>query len=404
LSKGGASFAENYNDMKNTNKKADVKKTLQIHSQAKVEFYKEYLVRYLRILSLSPFIRQINIYDVFCGMGVYKDGGKGSPIAAFEAIKNFREDPLSSKGQCLIKLVVNDKDKQNVENTESYISKHNNGFCQLETHNKDIDEMFSYVSAKVSESTSIERNLVFIDPYGYSKIKREILEQIMRNGRTEIILFLPISFMKRFTNAAVTDENNVVQYEPLRAFIDSFFPDNHPIRGENIGVHDYIRYISDALKLGKDFFTTSYYIERNVSTFFALFFISPHIYGFEKILEVKWALDASHGGGFNLPEDMDNLFKEDFIKEDRLYNYNVLRALLLDYLKQSRTNREVYKFVLRNEFLPKHANNVIKDMHSQGLLSLVTNDGKPVRKGAYHINHDAYKGKLQQTITFKLAN
>lgn len=389
--------------MKNANKKADVKKTLQIHSKAKVEFYKEYLVRYLRILSLSPYIRQINIYDVFCGMGVYEDGGKGSPIAAFEAIKEIREDPRSSKGQCLIKLVVNDKDKQSVKNTESYISKLNNGYCQLEPHNKDIDEMFSYVRAKVSKSTSRERNLVFIDPYGYSKIKKDILKQLMGNRYTEIILFLPISFMKRFTNAAVTDENNIVQYEPLRAFIDSFFPDNHPIRGENIGVHDYIKYVSDALKFGKDFFTTSYYIERSVSTFFALFFISRHIYGFEKILEVKWALDDSHGCGFNLPEDMDNLFKEDFIKEDRLHNFNVLRDLLLDYFKQSRTNSEVYEFVLRNEFLPKHANHVIKDMHSQGVLSLVTNDGKPVRKGAYHINHDAYKGKLQQIITFKLA-
>jgi three-Cys-motif partner protein len=67
--------------------KKNVKNTLQIHSQAKIEFYEKYLNRYLRILCLSKFIKRINIYDVFCGMGIYEDGGKGSPIVAFEARK-----------------------------------------------------------------------------------------------------------------------------------------------------------------------------------------------------------------------------------------------------------------------------------------------------------------------------
>lgn len=49
--------------MKNSNH--NVKNTLQIHSQAKVDFYKTYLERYLAILCKSPYIKNINIYDVF---------------------------------------------------------------------------------------------------------------------------------------------------------------------------------------------------------------------------------------------------------------------------------------------------------------------------------------------------
>jgi three-Cys-motif partner protein len=71
----------------------NVKNTLQIHSQEKVKFYKTYLNRYLRIMCLSKHIDRINIYDVFCGMGIYEDGGKGSPIAAFDEIKNLCTDP-----------------------------------------------------------------------------------------------------------------------------------------------------------------------------------------------------------------------------------------------------------------------------------------------------------------------
>ena len=69
---------------KRKRKTPNVKTTLQEHSRAKVEFYTTYLKRYLRIVNRVSFISQINIYDVFCGMGIYEDGGKGSPIAAFE--------------------------------------------------------------------------------------------------------------------------------------------------------------------------------------------------------------------------------------------------------------------------------------------------------------------------------
>ena len=67
--------------------KPDVKNTMQLHSQAKVKFYEEYLTRYLRILYKSSYIKRINIYDIFCGAGVYDDGKEGSPIVAYKAIK-----------------------------------------------------------------------------------------------------------------------------------------------------------------------------------------------------------------------------------------------------------------------------------------------------------------------------
>ena len=72
-------------------KKSDVKNTMQIHSQAKVEFYKTYLERYVAILCQSHFIKHIRIYDVFCGMGIYEDGGKGSPVVAYDTIKGIYE-------------------------------------------------------------------------------------------------------------------------------------------------------------------------------------------------------------------------------------------------------------------------------------------------------------------------
>src|ERR1044071_2918736 len=65
---------------------ADAKRTMLLHSEAKVEFYKTYLQRYLHILYLAQTITEINIFDVFCGTGIYDNGKKGSPIVAFDAI------------------------------------------------------------------------------------------------------------------------------------------------------------------------------------------------------------------------------------------------------------------------------------------------------------------------------
>ncbi len=387
--------------MRNTNK-IDVKKTLQIHSLAKIEFYKEYLKRYLRPLTLSPHIDKINIYDVFCGMGIYEDGGKGSPIAAFDAIKEFSEDPISKKGEADITLIINDINKLNVQNVESYISARNNNYCTLDPHHFDIDSFFPYILKRVSRSSGRERNLLFIDPYGYSKIKREVLEHLLANTHTEIILFLPISFMYRFTNAAVNDTNNIAQYQGLRDFIHSFFPEETSFASDNMNVHTYINSITSALRFSKDVYTTSYYIERSPSNYFALFFMTKHIYGFEKILEVKWLLDENKGKGFNIPDPTGNLFEEVFAKEDELKNSKELEQYLKDFLKTARTNRELYEFVLRKEFLPKHANQILKDLHKKNKISAVLEDGQPTRKGAYYINYKGYTGQVPHIVTFKL--
>lgn len=218
----------------------------------------------------------------------------------------------------------------------------------------------------------------------------------MENRKTEIILFLPISHMQRFTDVAVKDEKEMAQYKPLRDFIDGFFPDpNHPIRQNTVSVKEYIRYVTEALRLDSDIYTTSFYLERdkNKSTFFALFFISPNIYGFEKILEVKWGLDEEAGRGFNIPERIGDLFEKEMALESKQNNALRLKKLLEEHLPKGRTNKEIYEFVLRNEFLPKHANEVLRKIQEENPNFKVIdfNTGKPVRKGAFYIDHNPSK-------------
>lgn len=55
---------------KNHSKKETLNNVFE-HSQAKLDFYKNYLWRYLNILLNDNFTDKINIYDVFCGIGIF---------------------------------------------------------------------------------------------------------------------------------------------------------------------------------------------------------------------------------------------------------------------------------------------------------------------------------------------
>jgi three-Cys-motif partner protein len=374
----------------------NVKSTLQIHSQAKVDFFAKYLSRYLRILYLAEKIERINIYDVFCGMGIYEDGGKGSPIVAIDTIKGLFNDEKIKKNSTQIILKVNDIEQERVDKVKSYIDSVNQNYCVVKYYNENIDKMFNIVKQEVSTTASNTRNLIFIDPYGYKNIKKDILYQLMENNRTEIILFLPISHMHRFTQKAIQDENTA-QYEPLRNFVNSFFPDEHKMRKQQLPVMEYIQCITEALRCNK-FFTTSYYIERDASNYFALFFMSPNIFGLEKILEVKWQLDEEAGHGFNQPQQK-GLFDVEFAEQTKNENAGKLEAILLQSLTEPKTNRQIYEITLKNEFLPKHTTEIFSKWQSnnKNFMVLDIKTEQSARKRSFYVSN--YK---EDKVIFKI--
>ena len=125
-------------------KKPNVKETLQIHSQAKVEFYKTYLERYLVVLCMSKYIKNVNIYDVFCGKGIYDDGGKGSPVVAYDTIKRLYE--THSLSETKITLHINDKSKERITIVKNYIEQNKHPYCAVKSNNLDVDELFKVIT------------------------------------------------------------------------------------------------------------------------------------------------------------------------------------------------------------------------------------------------------------------
>ena len=334
------------------------------HSQAKLDLYQKYLEKYFSILGLAKGISKVNIYDFFSGTGIYEDGREGSPILAFNKIKENRAlFERNGWAQKPIAIFINDDDKNKICKVEEYLTNANNPkICSIRFESKNIIKLIPEIINEINDQNFRERNLIFIDPYGYKNIDPVQINNLLRNERTEILMFLPVSFMHRFKNKSLTDESNC--YQALNDFVTKLFPENHQmLKNESLHIEEFINYIKEGFSFNGEFYSVSHSIERSKGSLFAVFFITSHIYGLERMLTVKWAEDKDFGEGHRIKSAQTNLFEEEIKEEIESQNYEWLARNLHDFIeaKGKISNLELYEFTLKNSFLPKHSNRVLND-------------------------------------------
>lgn len=384
-------------------KKIDVKNSVLPHSKAKLDLFKNYLEHYLRILSLAGFCRRINLYDIFCGSGMYADGNIGSPLIANECIKDTHSllDTLKRPLKP-ITITVNDKEPDKIANVKSLLDRDPLRQCTYRYFNEDADTMLDMVATEINGFPATDRNLVFIDPYGYSNISKEKIFTILENDCTEVILFLPVMQMYRFTETALSNKEKAC-YENLRKFIDSFFHRDHRIHSGGIeNIFEYIHEIKTALTFDK-YYTSSHYIEREKGNYYALFFITSNIYGLEKMLESKWKMDPVKGKGFNQNRKTGqvSMFDQEFEEYDKRKEIDFLTNILRDKIQDvgSLNNNDVYRLSLLNEFRPTHANAAIKLLLKKGIKAYYPSGDEIQGVVGFGINYDNYKSQIIK-VTF----
>lgn len=365
----------------------DSQKTMLDHSKAKVELYGNYLAKFLNIISRDGYTKKIYIYDLFCGEGKYDNEGKGSPVIALEAVQNnFGTKPYFCPQ---MKVLFNDVNSEKIEKlkgiTQTLIYPDN---CKVNFSSKDYNEVLKEVVAELKKFTN-EKGIVFIDPYGYKEIKIENIKHLLQTKKSEVLLFLPSQFMFRFANSAKDDSSGGKEH--LHRFIHEVFGENVPEFKNGI---DFIEGLKSGFKTNlKDYFVDSFYLEREKGQFFAMYFFTSHIKGFEKMLETKWELDENNGRGFKY-EKSGELFS--------IAETNDWEGKLKTYLKEKkRSNGELYEYSLHNGFLPKHTNQILKAWQDDGTLTVIAAEGEKVKKGSFYLNYEKYHAEPKK-VTFKL--
>ena len=260
----------------------------------------------------------------------------------------------------------------------------------------DANDFLEEVEKLIINQGTDQRNLILIDPYGYKNINKKNIEKLLSSKRnTEIILFLPVSQIYRFTGKVLNEVDTNVK--ALKDFIESFFPKrSHPIYNKSMSHEkDLIEYIREALTFHDEFFATSYFIQRDKREhYYALFSIMPNIYGLEKNLAVKWKLNEESGEGFEQPKAFVGLFDDQFKQAAIQEQYNKLKDLLLEFIemKGKVNNNQLYEFTLKSMFLPKHSNIVLKQLQNDEVIEVVDANTKGKAKcGAFYQNYTNYK-------------
>ena len=127
-------------------------------------------------------------------------------------------------------------------------------------------------------------------------------------------------------------------------------------------------------------------MQADSSNYYALFFITKHLKGLEKAVTTKWELDKLCGKGFEKKQPQSLFETED--KEDKKENcLEKFKSKLMTYLRQERTNKEIYLFALTNGFLIKHTNDILKKLQSDGKLDF----DRKVRKSSFYLSSNHYK-------------
>lgn len=360
---------------------------LMNHSEAKVKLFGEYIQKYLNIICNDGYTKSIHIIDLFCGPGIYENGGEGSPVIALRKIKQTYYQFIDKKKVKSPKIHChfNDIDKNIINTLSEYIKinkLHYPIFGKLNFINKDYLEIIEKVPKKLKEFKD-SKAFVFIDPYGYKEINAEhILNLLNCNNNSEVLLWLPIQFMYRFSKIGTPSV--------LGNFNTQLGINKNSLKNE----WEYISLLKQGFQkfIGNHYFVDSFTLKKEENTVFCLFFFSSHIRGYEKMLETKWDIDSEQGRGWKYDSTQPTLFSD--------LETNKLEIKLLDFLKEEKTNGEIYEFTLREGFLPKHTTQILKNLQLNDKVDISKKDNSKIRKGAFYINYKYYR-EYFDNITIK---
>jgi three-Cys-motif partner protein len=352
-------------------KKKSTKEILRPHSIAKINLYVKYLAVYLNILHRVDFIKKTYLFDLFAGEGIYEDGGKGSPIQTMETIKNHY---FFNKKNCKnIDVLFNDYGNSDIEIMRTKIDRVKEFASKifkppnvnLFYSDKDYNELLPLLIGKLNSLADTERALLFIDPWGYKEIRPNELKDLLVNGKAELILFLPISFMYRFAEKAITE--GFKGGEALEKFLTELFG------GELPDTTDPLKFILSIKQRFKEYlnmrYIDSFTLRPDKANVFCIFFFTHSKKGFEKMIHTKWMIDKEHGKGFEENTSL-GLFDEVILS-----GYD---GKLRDFIINSngRTNSEINDFGYENGFLPTHSNDILKILLNNNVIELISLDGK----------------------------
>ncbi|MFV0330419.1 MAG: three-Cys-motif partner protein TcmP [Dysgonomonas sp.] len=342
-------------------------------TKIKLHILKEYFKEWLPVFTKRKelFWKDIYVYDFFAGEGTDVDGQLGSPLIIIDEIKTHCKALKDRNISC--SLIFNEFDFSKVEtlhlkvqNLKESCSKEdicpnkNSKVCpfSLEIHNKDFQTFFNDMYLQISEESKLPR-FMFLDQYGIKQITNDIFKKLVSLNRTDFIFFISSSFADRFA-----DMPEFRQYLNLSR---EDFDIGKPYQCHRV-IFNYYKHL---IPSDTQYFLAPFSIKKK-NNIYGLIFGTNHTLGIEKFLNICWKINDQTGdANFDIDNEKINRIQPNLFAEFDIPNK---LALFKEELKNKISKKEIcsniemYNFAFEMGCLPKHANDVIKEMVNDKVL------------------------------------
>lgn len=363
-------------------------------TQLKLAIFRGYIRKWLPVFLTARKSgrdqESVNVYDFFAGPGVDSKGNLGSPRIVQDELKAFcqKHGDMKAKG-VKITLYFSDKKRRHIDALCECLKENScpKGCCQFVLSSSSFQEAFAASLNRMR--TPGTANLVIMDQFGVKEVTPNVVNALSECRQTDILFFISSSYIRRFAG-----EPSIQNYIKANA--------------QQLGASDYKsihRYICDyfrsQLTMAATYHLAPFSIKKG-SNIYGVIFGSRNLYGLQKFLEVCWLLDqatgeanydidndpARHGDRFLFAE-LNTIKKQDAFCQDL---ENMLRG-------RGWNNRDVYRYVLENGFLPRHAKAHLETLQVNGKLEVTDpGTGEKVRKGAFYLSWKHYNAESVRAV------
>ncbi len=264
------------------------------HTLAKIAILKNYLRAWFPIVGKS-FPGPILYIDGFAGPGYYLNSEEGSPVAAYETIKNiYLRDGDKIRSNC--NLVFIEKEKKLFEKLNETIGAKKK-YPRIDIHlmNASFDEaMYNLI-----ESTKYEQSfhnaqplLIFADPFGATGVPFEIIKKCFKSETTELLLNFDADGVERIRKGQ--NENWEQQLDEIfgdRSWEREISNSSSLTDGANKALKLYEKKLKELS--GLDYVWAFEMRGKNDKINYFLLFASKNILGMKKMKEAMTALDKT---------------------------------------------------------------------------------------------------------------
>ena len=341
-------------------------------TKIKLHILRKYLQEWLPVFlsKKEKYWKQIYLYDMFAGEGMDFEGSNGSPLIILEELMPYCE--IISNEKLSLNVLFNEFDNkrfaslnENIEvklkeclSSDSCPSK-SKCILNVEIENQEFKQLFSSRFHQMKKFDKLPR-FMFLDQFGIKEITEDIFKQLVSLKRTDFIFFISSSFANRFA-----------EQPEFKAYLNlsrQSFDTTKPYHCHRV----IFNYYKQLIPRGTEYYLAPFSIKKG-RNIYGLIFGTHNPLGIEKFLNICWSINQNTGdANYDIDNEKINpnepsLFPEHDISNKIQVFKNELKNNIIE--NKITTNREAYQFGFDMGCLPKHTNEVFRELRKQKTIS-----------------------------------